>query len=81
MLARWGHLEAIPDDPAAWDVKVARAAALAETLRRERPLALLFRQLATLRTDVPVFDDVEELRWQGATPALDMLRGRLRVVD
>ena len=81
VLARWGRLEAIPDDPADWDVKVARAAALAETLRRDRALALLFRELATLRTDVPVFEDVDELRWQGATPALDALRGRLRIVD
>lgn len=79
VLARWRHLEAIPDDPALWEVKVTRAPALADTLRRDREQARLFRQLATLRTDIPVFEDVDELRWQGATPALDALRGRLRV--
>lgn len=79
VLARWRHLDAIPDDHREWDVTVTRAGALADTLRRDRDLALLFRQLATLRTDVPVFDDIDELRWQGATPAVDALGGRLRV--
>jgi len=38
-----------------------------EVLRDNLKLALLFKDLATLRTDAPLFDDVEELRWQGAT--------------
>lgn len=79
VLARWGRLEAIPDDHRAWDVDVARAGVLAATLRRQRDRAMLFRTLATLRTDVPVFDDVEQLRWSGPTDAVDDLRGRLRV--
>lgn len=79
VLARWERLEAIPDDHRAWDVDVARAGALAATLRAERERALLFKTLATLRTDVPVFDDVEQLRWQGPTEAVEALRGRLRV--
>ena len=54
VLARWHHLEAIPDDHRDWQVDVARAGALAATLRRDRAQALLFRQLATLRTDVPL---------------------------
>ena len=79
VLARWGHLDAIPDDPRAWDVDVARAGALAATLRAHRDEALLFRRLATLRTDVPVFRDVDALRWQGPGPEVEALRDRLRV--
>lgn len=81
VLAKFGHLEAIPDDPAAWDVPVARAKALAATLARDRDQALLFRELATLRTDVPVFETVDDLTWRGATPALTELRRRLHVKD
>jgi 5'-3' exonuclease len=65
VLARYGHIEAIPPDPRDWDVRVTSAAKLAETLRRDRELAALFRTLATLRTDIALFDDVEELRWSG----------------
>jgi 5'-3' exonuclease len=79
VLARWYHLEAIPDDHRDWQVDVARAGALAATLRRDRAQALLFRQLATLRTDVPVFETVDDLAWQGGTAALDGLQERLRV--
>ena len=40
---------------------------LADTLVRERDQAMLFRKLATLRTDIALFDDVEQLRWKGPT--------------
>jgi 5'-3' exonuclease len=79
VLAKFGHLEAIPEDHHHWDLKVARAATLAATLMRDRGLALLFRQLATLRTDVPVFESVDELEWRGPGPELPALRRRLRV--
>ncbi len=78
VLARFGHLEAIPDDPLAWGVKVARAGALAHTLAAQREQALLFRQLATLRTDVPLFESVDTLRWEGPTPAFDAFGPRLQ---
>jgi 5'-3' exonuclease len=78
VLARFGHLEAIPADHTTWGLG-GRAASLAATLNRDRALALLFRQLATLRTDVPVFDTVDELEWHGPTPALPALRRRLRI--
>jgi 5'-3' exonuclease len=65
ILARYEHLEAIPLDARAWDARVAAASRLAENLRRERDRAFLFRTLATLRTDVPLFEDVETLRWNG----------------
>lgn len=79
ILARYGHLDAIPDDHRAWDVKVARAASLATTLARNRDTARLFRTLATLRADVPTFDSVDDLEWRGPTPALPALRKRLRL--
>ena len=64
-LRRWGHLEAIPADPAAWDAGVRAAATLNVTLREDFELALLFRRLATLDTAAPVSDKVDELRWRG----------------
>jgi 5'-3' exonuclease len=63
VLATYGHLEAIPADPRAWNVNVASPAKLAQTLQRDHDRALLFRTLATLRTDIALFDDVEALRW------------------
>ena len=69
VLAKYGHIESIPSDWRTWGVNATRPAALAATLERERDQALLFRQLATLRTDVPLFANVDELRWRGPTPA------------
>ena len=65
VLARFGHLEAIPGDWREWKVAASRPAALAETLVRERDNALLFRDLATLRTGLPLFESVEALEWKG----------------
>lgn len=73
VLAHYGHIEAIPSDPAAWAVSVRGAARLATTLAAERDRALLFRQLATLRDDTELFRDVDELRWTGATPDFRVL--------
>jgi 5'-3' exonuclease len=69
VLAKYRHLEAIPEDWRTWSVNAASPGALSSTLARDRHLALLFRDLATLRTDIPLFDTVEQLRWQGPTPA------------
>jgi 5'-3' exonuclease len=66
LLARYGHIDAIPDTESAWDVPVRGAAALAASLRERRSDALLFRRLATLREDVPLEDRVNDLRWAGA---------------
>ena len=65
VLARYEHLEAIPDSPREWDVPIRNVAGLAVTLAAQRELALLFRDLATLRTSPPVFGTVDELRWTG----------------
>ena len=67
VLARYVHLDAIPPLARDWDAPVRGADRLARALDAERPLALLFRDLATLRTDAPVLGSVEELRWQGPT--------------
>jgi 5'-3' exonuclease len=77
VLARFGHLESIPADWRTWHVNAARPLALAQTLERERERALLFRTLATLRTDIPLFDSVDELQWKGPTPAFAPLGVRL----
>jgi len=77
VLARFGHLDAIPPDFRDWHVNAASPARLAETLVRERERALLFRTLATLRTDVPVFDRIDELKWTRPTPAFASIAARL----
>ena len=69
VLARFRHLEHIPDDWRTWSVNTANPAALARTLQRDRDRVFLFRDLATLRTDIALFDSVEDLRWRGPTPA------------
>jgi 5'-3' exonuclease len=77
VLAKFGHLEAIPKDCRDWHVNATNAGALADTLRREWDNALLFRKLATLRTDIPLFDDVEELRWNGPKPEFEVIAAGL----
>ena len=76
VLAKFLHIESIPTDCREWRVNAANASALAGTLCREREHAMLFRTLATLRTDIPLFDDVDQLRWS-PTPAFDSLAARL----
>ena len=77
VLARFGTLEAIPDDWKEWHANASSPARLAETLSRDRKLAYLFRDLATLRTDIPVFDTVDDLRWTGPTPRFAKLAAKL----
>ena len=77
VLAKFAHLESIPTDWREWRVNVANASALADMLSRERERALLFRTLATLRTDIALFDDVDELRWNGPTATFAALAARL----
>ena len=77
VLARFRHLEEIPPDWRSWQVNASNAGALADTLIRERDRALLFRTLATLRTDIPLFDSVEDLRWTGPKPEFEALGTKL----
>ena len=77
VLAKYSHIESIPSDWTTWNVNATRPAALAATLTRDRAQALLFRDLATLRTDIPLFDNVDDLRWKGPTPAFAPLAKQL----
>lgn len=76
VLARFERLDAIPPDHRAWHVNAASAATLAATLERSRDLAYLFRELATLKTDIPLFESIDELRWSGPTPGFTTLAAR-----
>ena len=77
VLAKFVHLESIPRDHRDWRVNAANAGALARTLADEYDRAILFRMLATLRTDIPLFTDVDELQWRGSTPAFSELGAKL----
>ena len=66
LLARYHHIEQIPDDPAAWDVPVRGAASLATSLASRRGDAELYRTLATLCTDIPLAQALPDLEWKGA---------------
>jgi 5'-3' exonuclease len=76
VLAKFGHLESIPEDWREWHVNAANASALAYTLSDQRDQAMLFRTLATLRADIELFDDVDQLRWNGPTPRFSALAAR-----
>jgi 5'-3' exonuclease len=69
VLARWEHLEAIPDDPVAWDVDVRGAGRLALTLRQHRDEAYLYRRLAILGLDSDAPGDLADLAWSGVPRA------------
>ena len=76
VLAKFGHIEAIPASAQDWHVNVMNTSVLADVLVREKDRAILFRRLATLRTDIKLFSDVDELRWKGPTAEFDAI-GRL----
>jgi 5'-3' exonuclease len=67
-LSQYPHLEDIPKDWRAWHPSIRKARLLSETLLNGWNDAMLFRTLAILRTDVPVFESVEDLRWKGPHP-------------
>jgi 5'-3' exonuclease len=77
VLARYGHLESIPEDWQTWRVNAARPGALALTLAQERDRAFLFRDLATLRTHLPLFASVDDLQWNGPSDRFAPLAARL----
>ena len=77
VLAHYGHLEAIPANHREWQVNATSPASLALNLAAQREQAFLFRTLATLRDDLPLFDDVESLRWTGPTPGFEAVAARL----
>ncbi len=70
VLAKYKHIEAIPSDPNKLDLGLGRATTLLENLKNNYKDALLFRELSTLRTDVPIKESLADLKWQGATSKL-----------
>ncbi len=77
VLAKFGRIESIPKDPSEWRVDIFNSGTLSRTLSAQWDLAVLFRTLATLRTDIALFDDVDRLRWNGPTGAFASLGARL----
>jgi 5'-3' exonuclease len=77
VLSRFGHLEDIPEDTSQWGLPAGRALRLVETLSSHRDEADLYRLLATLRSDVPLTERVEDLEWRGARPQLRELCAEL----
>jgi len=81
VFSRYAHLETVPRDCRDWDPSIKRAKGLAESLFRSWEDALLFRTLATLRFDAPVFESADELKWEGPRPEFEKLCERLRAPD
>ncbi len=81
VLSHYEHLENIPQDAKQWPASIRGAAKLATTLFGSYDDALLFRRLATLRLDVPVFEDLDELRWKGPHSSFDATATRIKVSD
>jgi 5'-3' exonuclease len=73
VLAKYKHIESIPKDPAKLGLGLGRATALLENLQTNYKDALLFRELSTLTTDVPLKETLADLKWQGAYPRLKTL--------
>lgn len=77
VLKRYGNLDHIPADATEWDVTVRGAKRLSESLNQHREDAHLFRTLATLRTNLRLFDHVDELRWKQPEPRFEALAAYL----
>ena len=80
-LSRYLHLENIPKDWRAWQPSITSARRLADSLFANWNNALLFRTLATLRLDVPVFESLEDLRWKGPRPAFEETCRAMNALD
>jgi 5'-3' exonuclease len=80
-LSQYPHLEDIPKDWQKWHSSIKKARALSEALFSAWDDALLFRTLATLRLDAPVFDSVEDLRWKGPRPNFEETCRRIKAPD
>src|SRR5262249_44861086 len=81
VLSRFVHLEDIPKESRNWNAPIRNAPLLARSLFNNWTEALLFRTLATLRTDVPVFESVKHLHWQGPKPQFEEICDRMRIPD
>jgi 5'-3' exonuclease len=81
VLSLYPHLEDVPKDPADWNPAIRNGRKLATTLDESWKDALLFRTLATLRRDAPVFENVDELRWKGPHASFEAMCNRLKAPD
>jgi 5'-3' exonuclease len=85
LITRFGRIENIPDTAAQWDIKIRGADKLAPVLADHRAEAALYKRLATLRTDVPLAEGLNDLRWQGpdraGLAALAATLGDTKLVD
>jgi 5'-3' exonuclease len=77
VLSRFGRLEAIPPNARDWQVNVSNSKGLSEVLNSQRDLAFLFRDIARLRTGLPLFATVDDLLWKGPTAAFPPMADRL----
>ena len=81
VLSRYPHLESIPRDFRDWHPSIRSAQRLSTSLFSSWTDALLFRTLATLRLDVPMFDEVDELRWNGPHESFEEQCRRMKSPD
>lgn len=81
VLSQYAHLENIPNNWRLWHPSIKRARALSESLLNAQNDALLYRTLATLRLDVPVFNSLDELRWRGPQPDFESWTRRIKSSD
>jgi 5'-3' exonuclease len=81
ILSRYPHLEDIPKDWTQWNVPLRSASRLANSLFDSWSDALLFRTLATLRLDVPVFDSIDALCWKGPRADFVSMAENLKAPD
>ena len=78
VLAKFKHIESIPKDPKKLPLGLGRATTLVENLQANYKDALLFRELSTLREDVPLKENIKDLEWKGAYPRLKKVCEELR---
>jgi 5'-3' exonuclease len=81
VLSRFGHIEDIPADGSQWRVNILNSGRLAGVLVEQRERALLFRTLARLRDDEPLFDSIEQLRWKGPTASFSDYARRIEAPE
>lgn len=81
LLARFRHIEQFPDDVEQWGITAGRARRLADNLNAEREEAMLYRELATLRLDVPIQESLRDLEWRGAREEFKQLCAALGNTD
>lgn len=81
VLSQYPHLEDIPKDFRSWHPSIRSAQRLSVSLFSSWSDALLFRTLATLRLDVPVFDTIDDLRWNGPRESFEEQCNRMKSPD